>query len=99
MLKIVQTQEETVEYRVTDKPEAPEGDTYADTVILDSAGIDLHYDNGEVHSANWGEHLPEDIATTILWDAFKESPKLDREMILEHMQQFVAKLERNIGAS
>lgn len=88
-----------MEYRVTDKPEAPEGDTYADEVVIDQSGVDLRYDNGEVHSANWGEHLPEDIATTILWDAFKESPKLDRELIIEHMQQFVAKLERNVGSN
>lgn len=88
-----------MEIQITDKPEAPEGDTFADKVTIDQAGIDLHFENGKTYSANWGEYTAEEVATAMVWADFQEVDSWERELILKYMKDFVAKLERNVSTS
>lgn len=81
-------------YEVTNKPESPEGETWADEVTVDSAGFDLRFNDGRVYSANYGEHMPEDVAMAIIEAAFEEATCEDRELIAEAMQHFASKLGR-----
>lgn len=79
-------------YEVTNKPESPEGETWADEVIIDQGGIDLRFSDGRVYSANYGEYLPEDIAMAIIEADFKESRLEDQQLIVETLRHFVEKL-------
>lgn len=81
-------------YEVTNKPESPEGETWADEVTVDSAGFDLRFNDGRVYSANYGEHLPEDVAMAIIEADFKEASCEDRQLIVETLRHFVDKLAR-----
>lgn len=79
-------------YEVTNKPEDHEGETWADEAIIDQAGFDLRFNDGRVYSANYGEHLPEDIAMAIIEADFKESRLEDQQLIVETLRHFVDKL-------
>ena len=81
-------------YEVTNKPEGEEGETYADKVTIDQGGLDLRFNDGRVYSANYGEHLPEDVAMAIIEADFEESGCADRQMIVETLRHFVDKLAR-----
>lgn len=81
-------------YEVTNKPESPEGETWCDTVCIDAAGIDLRFSDGRVYSANYGEHLPEDVAMAIIEADFEESDLADRQLIAEVVRNFADKLAR-----
>ena len=80
-------------YEVTNKPESPEGATYADKVIIDQGGIDLRFDDGRVYSANYGEHLPEDIAMAIVEAEFEDGDESTRRLIADTIRHFADKLE------
>ena len=80
-------------YEVTNKPESPEGETWADEVIIDQGGIDFRFNDGRVYSANYGEYLPEDVAMAIIEADFRESRLEDQQLIVETLRHFVDKLE------
>lgn len=79
-------------YEVNNKPETPEGETWCDEVVVDQSGIDLRFNDGSVYSANYGGHLPEDIAMAIIEADFEESCLEDRQLIVETLRHFVDKL-------
>lgn len=81
-------------YEVTSKPESPEGETWCDTVTVDSAGIDLRFNDGRVYTANYGEYMPEDVAMAIIEADFEESDCADRVLIAEAVRLFADKLAR-----
>lgn len=81
-------------YEVFNKPESPEGDTWADEIIIDQGGIDLRFNDGRVYSANYGEYLPEDIAMAIVEADFNEARLEDQQLIVETLRHFVDKLAR-----
>lgn len=81
-------------YEVMFKPESPEGDTYADKVTIDQGGIDLRFNDGRVYSANYGEHLPEDVAMAIIEADFEEAGCEDRALIARTIRDFADKLAR-----
>lgn len=81
-------------YEVTNKPEGEEGETYCDELVVDQSGIDLRFNDGSVYSANYGGHLPEDIAMAIIEADFNEASCEDRVLIAEAVQHFADKLAR-----
>ena len=81
-------------YEVTNKPESPEGETWGDSVTIDQAGFDIRFNDGRVYTANYGEHMPEDVAMAIIEADFEEATCEDRVLIAETMKRFADKLER-----
>lgn len=81
-------------YEVTNKPESPEGETWGDSVTIDQAGFDIRFNDGRVYTANYGEHLPEDIAMEIIEADFIEATCEDRVLIARTVRDFADKLER-----
>lgn len=81
-------------YEVTNKPESPEGETWGDSVTIDQAGFDIRFNDGRVYTANYGEHLPEDVAMAIIEADFEEAACEDRVLIVEALRHFTSKLER-----
>ena len=81
-------------YEVTNKPESPEGETWGDSVTIDQAGFDIRFNDGRVYTANYGEHLPEDVAMAIIEADFNEAACEDRVLIARTIRDFADKLER-----
>lgn len=79
---------------VTDKPESPEAEMYADSVIIDQSGVDLIMGTGEVFSGNWGDLMGSEVGQHLIELDFIEESEAGRAFILNDLYNLVNKLEK-----